>query len=188
MTIGTTAYLAPEQVTGGDIGPPVDTYALGLVLLESLAGRSGAYLAELVLSGSSAWIDQEVKPRTLMRDFDLELVELRRDGKRVDLPAEKEEPLRYGAGDHVRVVGPVSTGSDAPGGLSEIFGDGSNQAGQSFSEDADKIDERLATDPRNEALLKELVRRRVVLGAEAQRAFPEEAGTTDLPDLEPTGT
>lgn len=55
-------------------------------------------------------------------------------------------------------------GSDAPGGLSEIFGDGTNQAGQSFSEDADKIDERLKTDPRNEALLKELVRRRVSAG------------------------
>ena len=38
------------------------------------------------------------------------------------------------------------------------------------------------------AATRELVRRRVVLGAEAQRAFPEEAGTTDLPDLEPTGT
>ncbi|HEX6237433.1 MAG TPA: serine/threonine-protein kinase [Acidimicrobiales bacterium] len=39
MTIGTTAYLAPEQVTGGDVGPPADIYALGLVLLESLTGR-----------------------------------------------------------------------------------------------------------------------------------------------------
>jgi serine/threonine protein kinase len=37
--VGTAAYLAPEQVRGGDIGPPADIYALGLVLLECLTGR-----------------------------------------------------------------------------------------------------------------------------------------------------
>jgi serine/threonine protein kinase len=38
--IGTPAYLAPEQVLGEEIGPPVDVYALGLVLLECLTGDS----------------------------------------------------------------------------------------------------------------------------------------------------
>lgn len=37
--IGTPAYLAPEQVLGTEIGPPVDVYALGLVLLECLTGE-----------------------------------------------------------------------------------------------------------------------------------------------------
>jgi eukaryotic-like serine/threonine-protein kinase len=37
--VGTAAYLAPEQVRGGDVGPPADIYALGLVLLECLTGR-----------------------------------------------------------------------------------------------------------------------------------------------------
>lgn len=37
--IGTPAYLAPEQVYGGPLGPAVDIYALGLVLLECLTGR-----------------------------------------------------------------------------------------------------------------------------------------------------
>ena len=37
--IGTAAYLAPEQVQGGDISPAVDVYSLGLVLLESLTGE-----------------------------------------------------------------------------------------------------------------------------------------------------
>ncbi len=37
--IGTAAYLSPEQARGGDVGPPTDMYALGLVLLESLTGR-----------------------------------------------------------------------------------------------------------------------------------------------------
>ncbi|HEX4723028.1 MAG TPA: serine/threonine-protein kinase, partial [Pseudonocardiaceae bacterium] len=37
--LGTPAYLAPEQVLGDAIGPPVDVYALGLVLLECLSGK-----------------------------------------------------------------------------------------------------------------------------------------------------
>jgi tRNA A-37 threonylcarbamoyl transferase component Bud32/uncharacterized membrane protein YgcG len=44
--IGTAAYLAPEQVLGEDIGPAVDIYALGLVLLECLTG-------ELVYAGTN---------------------------------------------------------------------------------------------------------------------------------------
>lgn len=35
---GTAAYLAPEQVEGGCVGPAADVYALGLVLLECLKG------------------------------------------------------------------------------------------------------------------------------------------------------
>ncbi|MDX2594686.1 serine/threonine-protein kinase [Streptomyces sp. WI03-4A] len=35
---GTAAYLAPEQVEGGRVGPAADVYALGLVLLECLKG------------------------------------------------------------------------------------------------------------------------------------------------------
>lgn len=38
LALGTPAYLAPEQVQGGRIGPPADVYALGLVLLECLTG------------------------------------------------------------------------------------------------------------------------------------------------------
>lgn len=37
--VGTPAYLAPEQVYGGPLGPAVDVYALGLVLLECLTGQ-----------------------------------------------------------------------------------------------------------------------------------------------------
>ena len=37
--VGTAAYLAPEQVRGGDIGPSADVYSFGLVLLECLTGR-----------------------------------------------------------------------------------------------------------------------------------------------------
>ncbi len=38
-TIGTAAYLAPEQVRGDPVSTAADIYALGLVLLESLTGR-----------------------------------------------------------------------------------------------------------------------------------------------------
>jgi serine/threonine protein kinase len=37
--LGTPAYLAPEQLSDTEIGPPADVYALGLVLLECLSGQ-----------------------------------------------------------------------------------------------------------------------------------------------------
>ena len=37
-TVGTAAYLAPEQLTGRDISAAADVYSLGLVLLEALTG------------------------------------------------------------------------------------------------------------------------------------------------------
>jgi eukaryotic-like serine/threonine-protein kinase len=39
LTMGTPAYLAPEQLRGDQIGPEADVYALGLVLIECLSGR-----------------------------------------------------------------------------------------------------------------------------------------------------
>lgn len=55
MTIGTAAYLAPEQVAGESVGPPADVYSLGLVLLEALTGApaydgSGVEVAMVRLS------------------------------------------------------------------------------------------------------------------------------------------
>ena len=38
-TIGTVSYLAPEQVSGGELTQAVDIYALGLVVLEAVTGQ-----------------------------------------------------------------------------------------------------------------------------------------------------
>ena len=39
LTLGTPPYMAPEQLTGGPIGPWTDVYAIGCVAFELLAGR-----------------------------------------------------------------------------------------------------------------------------------------------------
>ena len=37
--VGTPAYLAPEQIRGGEVGPQSDVYAFGIMLYEMLTGR-----------------------------------------------------------------------------------------------------------------------------------------------------
>jgi serine/threonine protein kinase len=36
--VGTPAYMAPEQVSGGAVGPSADLYALGLLMIEAMTG------------------------------------------------------------------------------------------------------------------------------------------------------
>ena len=60
--IGTPAYLAPEQVRGGEVGPPADVYALGLVLLEAWTGRR-EYQGEGIAGAGERLTRSPVVPR-----------------------------------------------------------------------------------------------------------------------------
>ncbi|HUR84321.1 MAG TPA: protein kinase [Solirubrobacteraceae bacterium] len=60
--LGTAAYLAPEQATGGDVGPPADLYGVGVVSYQLLAGRlpyDANSLTELAL------MQQRARPQRL---------------------------------------------------------------------------------------------------------------------------
>ncbi len=55
--MGTPAYMAPEQVTGGGLTAAADLFAFGLVLYEMMAGKPavpGASLGQMLASGTQA--------------------------------------------------------------------------------------------------------------------------------------
>src|SRR5690606_8167378 len=47
--LGTPAYIAPEQISGGHVGPPADVYAFGCMLYEMLTSRTPFEGAPLML-------------------------------------------------------------------------------------------------------------------------------------------
>jgi tetratricopeptide (TPR) repeat protein/tRNA A-37 threonylcarbamoyl transferase component Bud32/TolB-like protein len=68
--VGTPAYLAPEQLEGGEITPAVDVYAFGIVLYEMVSGTV-PFLADSVLATAIKRLKEPpASPRLHVPDLD----------------------------------------------------------------------------------------------------------------------
>jgi serine/threonine-protein kinase len=108
--LGTPAYMAPEQLTGGTIGPHTDLYAFGALLFEMLTGRHVFVRANAVATALARLHEEPDDPRSLAampdRLAELVLYCLRRE------PDQRPESARVLAGE-LRALAQVTDQEDA---------------------------------------------------------------------------
>lgn len=71
--LGTSRYLAPEQVTGGPVDARADLYATGIVLYEALTGRTPFQANTHIATATMRLSEDPVPPRALRSGISREL-------------------------------------------------------------------------------------------------------------------
>ena len=79
VVVGTPVYMAPEQLTGGQLTPATDIYALGVLMYEALTGHLPFTGANAISVAAKRLQESPVSPRQYVPDLDenLERVILR---------------------------------------------------------------------------------------------------------------
>jgi TolB-like protein len=94
--IGTPAYMAPEQVVGGEVTAAADLYALGVVMYEMLTGKL-PFVGDSVLSTAALRLKDDAKPTG---------VDARWDAVILRLMARNPEKRFASAGDAIAALAP----------------------------------------------------------------------------------
>jgi serine/threonine-protein kinase len=67
VILGTAAYLSPEQVVGGETGPPSDVYSVGIMAFELLTGTA-PFSGDSALAVANQRLDRDVPPPSSVID------------------------------------------------------------------------------------------------------------------------
>src|SRR5581483_4002979 len=71
--IGTLDYMSPEQMVGGECGPPSDLYTLGVVMYEMIAGKKPFDNARSAAAALAAMLTTTPEPLSLQASVPVEV-------------------------------------------------------------------------------------------------------------------